>query len=483
MRRALGPAVLLAVVAGVAGVAEAQTRAGANGDARSIPPERIEAVDRFVARSRERLGLPGVAVSIATADSVLLAAGYGRGTSTGGPITAHTPFYIGSVTKTLTAALVAQLAADGRIDLDAPIETYLPDFTMRAPFAPRSITIRDLLTHRSGFSQWSGHDGRAQREGTFAHLAPSRAPGVRTEYSSLNFIVLGRVVEAVTGSSFPEHIAASLFQPLGMHDAFAGASDSARAGAVAHGHQSWFGIQIGRAEPDPPLHLIPAGFVAASAIDLARYGGTLIGRGEFANERLLDSSAVAAMIGPLDTAGRALAWGRSREGGTLMLEHAGNARTMSARVRLLPERGYAIAVAANTNSGPFFPATGDLMNGIQAILDGESAPVVWPRERLFKGALFIGTALTLVQLARRAHRWDDAGRPTHIDGSMRAIAPLALEVTGGAVLLFGVPRFFGVPLGTMHEYFPDLGVALVTSAVAGAAGGLLSAWTRSAARQ
>ena len=474
------PPLLVIAIAAFGPAAAGQATAAIDTAQRATLRSRVEAVDRFVARSRARLGLPGVAVSIASGDSVLLAAGYGGRTAAGNAIDGHTPFYIGSVTKTITAAVVAQLAAEGRLDVDAPIESYLPDFSMKPPFVPRSITVRHLLQHRSGFSQWSGHDGRAQREGQFTHLAPSRPPDARGVYSSLNFIALGRIVEEVSGQSYGLRVNEALLSPLRMRNAFVGTPDSIAARvSLAGGHQSYFGLQIGRGEPDPPRYLIPAGFVAASAADLGRYTGMLIGGGALAGERILTEATVNALLGPVDTAGRAMAWGRSRERGVLVLEHAGNARTSSARVRLVPERGYAIAVLTNTNSGPFFSATGDLMNGIHAILDGEPAPTVWPRERLFKAVLFVSTALTLAQLARRANRWNNAGRPTHIDGSARAIAPLALELVGSTVLVFGIPRYFGVPLGTMHEYFPDLGIALVTTAVAGAAGGVFSTWTRS----
>ncbi|MNC94610.1 hypothetical protein D3C83_115040 [compost metagenome] len=63
--------------------------------------------------------------------------------------------------------------------------------------------------------------------------------------------------------------------------------------------------------------------------------------------------------------------------------------------------------------------------------------------------------------------------------SARVLGPLALDVAGGAILLVGIPRYFGVPLSTMTEYFPDMSIALITSAGAGVAGGVLHAMTRS----
>lgn len=459
--------------------AAAQDRAPrAAPDSAGIPRHRLEAVERFVARSWSRLGLPGVAVSVATPDSVVLALGYGRGTLDGERITAHTPFHIGSVTKTFTAALAARLARDGVLELDAPIEEYLPDFTMGAPFTPGSLTVRHLLQHRSGLSQWSGHDRRAQHEGRFGHLAPTGPPGERAEYSSLNFIILGRILEEASGTAYARLLDDLLFGPVGMEDAFVeGQEDSP--GGLARGHQSWFGFQRPRREPSPPAYLVPAGFAGASAYDMGRYGGMLVGGGSFAGTRSLDEETAAAVMGPLDGPGRALGWGRRRVDGTLVLGHSGNARTAGARVRLVPEEGYAVTVLTNTNSGPLFGAADDLLDGVHAILRGEPAPYLWPRERLFKGVVLVGTVLSIVGMARRANEWGRAGYPIGLDASAGTLGRLALDVGGGAAILFGVPRYLGVPLSTMVEYFPDLGIALAASAGAGMAGGLLRAFTRS----
>jgi CubicO group peptidase (beta-lactamase class C family) len=180
----------------------------------------LEKVDSFIAKHRARFGWPGVAVSVGTPDSVVFARGYGTATLGGDPITERTPFHIGSVTKTFTALAAARLAEAGRLDLDAPVEEYLPRFTMQPPFVPRSIVVRHLLHHRSGVAQWDGHDRRAQTDGRFDPIAPRRAPGGEAEYSSLNYVILGRIVESVSGRPYAEHVAAAILEPLGMEDAF-----------------------------------------------------------------------------------------------------------------------------------------------------------------------------------------------------------------------------------------------------------------------
>lgn len=441
---------------------------------------RAATVERFVARHHARLGLPGVAVSVATPNGLLLAAGFGTDERTGERITGRTPIYIGSVTKTLTAAAVASLAAADSLDLDAPVERELPGFRLAPPFVAGSITPRHLLHHRSGLRQWSGHDGLAQREGRVSHIAPRRTPGGgAAEYSSLNYLLLGQLVTAASGEPYASYLRSVLFAPIGMSDAFV-AGRPPEGGRAATGHQSYFGLQRRLEEPLPPHYLIPAGFVAASATDLGRFSAMLLNDGVVDGRQVFDASTARAILSPMDSAGPAMAWGRWRLDGRIIHDHAGNARGSSARVRLDPEYGYAISIVANTNSGPFFSATGDLMDGIVAILGGHEAPSPWPRERLFKGVLLVGTALSLGQLYSRGRAWDRAGRPTTMATNGATLAPLAFDVVGGTFLLVGLPRLIGVPLGTMTEYFPDLGIALITSASAGMVGGVLRGWTRSA---
>lgn len=442
-----------------------------------VSTERLAAVERFVAKQRGRLGLPAVAVSIATPHEVVLAAAFGPEAESGA-ITARTPFFLGSVTKTLTASAALELWAEGRLDLDAPIESTLSDFSMRPPFEPRSITAHHLLQHRSGIRQWSGHDRRAQETGRADEIAPGGPPGAESEYSSLNYILLGRLVAAADGGGYADALRRHVLDPLGLADASVALAEPWPRN-LAPGHQSLFGFQVRRREPPPPPALVPAGFVAASVTDLGRFGGALVGSGRFAGAQVLDPAAVAATLGPLDAKGAALGWGRSRRHGALVLEHAGSSRTSAARVRLVPSAGLAISVLTNTNSGPFFSATAELVDGIHAILAGVPAPVVWPRERLLEGALALGVLFALAQMGRRVRAWSRAGRPIRMKPSARALRPFAFELAASAVVLVGVPRYFGVPLRTLVEYFPDLGFALWISAVAGVVGGLFLTLARS----
>jgi hypothetical protein len=212
---------------------------------------------------------------------------------------------------------------------------------------------------------------------------------------------------------------------------------------------------------------------------MGRYGGMLVGRGAIGGDRVVESRTVDGLLAPLGSTGPAMAWGRGRLHDTDVLGHDGNARTSSARVRLVPERGYAITVLVNTNTGPFLDSGTALLDGVHRILEGEPAPTLFPAERLLKGAILLGTLVSVGGMGLRGRDWRRAGYPVGLSGDAGTLRRLAFDVGGAAVLLVALPRFIGVPLPTLVAYFPDLGIPLVASAGAGLVGGVLRAFVRS----
>lgn len=454
------PAGLLAGLLVAAGGAPAGASEGA------VDAGRLRAlVEAQMRRSR----LPAVAVSIVGPGGELHSLALSRG---GEAITPDTPFLIGSVTKTLTAFAVAQLADAGRLSFDDPVVKHLPDFSLDADDGGRTITLRQLLTHTSGLRQWSGHDARAQREGRFGHIAPARPPGEAFEYSSLNYIVLGRVIEKVSGLAYGEYLRRHVFEPLGMKRSFTDLAE-ARGRGLARGHSYFYGLTIGREEAAAPGPLVPAGFVAASARDLGRYLVLLLGEGGHGGRQVVSAAVAREMLRPWngEPSGPAMAWGV----GTTRIGHAGSTPTFSARVALLPKERYGVVVLASVNSGPFAPGTGAVMDGIVRLLRGEEARAARPDEILLKLGLFLLVALGVARTARRLVEWRRRGSPRRLRPSRRVLQPLVLEAVAAVVVLFGIPRFVGVPLPTLLEYFPDLGLAMVM----GVATGLPGAWARS----
>ncbi|HYE27906.1 MAG TPA: serine hydrolase domain-containing protein [Allosphingosinicella sp.] len=219
-------------------------------------------------------------------DRILLGRSWGLADpGTRAPMTLDTPMFLASAGKMFTAVAVLQLVEAGRIDLDAPLGRYLTDYPNSAM---AKVTIRQLLTHRGG----TGDIGILRREEganrarvrTIADVvrlnggrAPDFPPGTKEDYSNYGFILLGAVIEKVTGRSYDDYIARHVFEPAGMKKS--GFPDKDHLRGVAVGYTRFFG-----AEPKlvANLDVLPwrgtsAGGGVASANDIRRFFDALKG--------------------------------------------------------------------------------------------------------------------------------------------------------------------------------------------------------------
>ena len=422
---------------------------------------------RFVETQMRLSRIPGVALAIVRPGEEVYSAAFA---SSGANITADSPFLIGSVTKTVTALAVAQLVDAGKLRFDDPVSVHLPRFAVGAPDSGRAITIRHLLTHTSGFSQWSGHDRRAQREARFDHISPVRPPGTVFEYSSLNYIILGQVVEAVSGMPYAEYVQREIFVPLEMRNSFLDLEEARRHGFV-RGHRYLYGLTIPGSESQKPAPLVPAGFMISTARDLGNYLSMLLNEGRFRDRQVVSPDALREMFRPWDGAptGAGMAWGIGRRS----IGHAGSTATFSARLSLMPAERTGIIVLTNVNSGPFLSGTAALMNGVTGIVRGEPAAPARPDEILLKVILLILVIAGVVRVIVLLRRWSRRRFPRRWVASRRVALPLIMELAGAVLVLVALPRWIGVPLLTIVEYFPDLGLAMLAGVVTGLSGAVI----------
>lgn len=166
-------------------------------------------------------GVPGALVLVADDAGALRAARGVANRATGDSLRATDRFRVGSITKTFVAACVLQLVAEGKLELDVPVERWLPGLVREG------ITVRHLLAHTSGLADYvddpsiTSGEASSPRELTRRALARATigAPGERYLYSSTNYLVLGLLVERVTGANLDEQLARRIFRPLELANA------------------------------------------------------------------------------------------------------------------------------------------------------------------------------------------------------------------------------------------------------------------------
>ena len=150
------------------------------------------AVDAYVTEQMNNLGIPGMALGIVRGGQITHVQGFGVADSSGRAVTPQTPFYIGSVTKSFTALAVMQLVEAGKIDLDAPVQTYLPWFELADKEASAKITVRNLLNQTTGISEkdgnrvWSTQQALEEYVRRLGTIQLTQPVGTTFQYSNTN---------------------------------------------------------------------------------------------------------------------------------------------------------------------------------------------------------------------------------------------------------------------------------------------------------
>ena len=326
--------------------------------ARELDPAAIE---RVAIDELHSTHTPGAAVVVISGDRVVFSRGYGvADVDTGAPVTPDLLFRLGSTTKMFTAAAVAGLAIEGKIEMDAPVSRYisgLDDSIGR-------LTANQLLSHTSGLHDeapmFGSHDETALGNGIRAWKADFlfAAPGRIYSYSNPGYWLAGYLAEVVSGKPYADVIADRLFKPLGMKRSTLRPT-MAMTWPLAQGHE----IENGKPAVIRPAADNaagwPAGSIFSSALDLSRFVIAFMNDGDLHGTQVLSprlirlmSSPHAQIPGDDQHYGYGLALSARR--GVQWVEHGGARAGYGSLIRMAPERKFAVIILAN-RSGSGMP--------------------------------------------------------------------------------------------------------------------------------
>jgi CubicO group peptidase (beta-lactamase class C family) len=488
-------AVLAALVLGAASFV---TRPGSDtpvANGAGAAPE-FAAIERFVEDEMAAQRIPGLALGIVKGNRIAYMRGFGKADDSGRPVTPQTPFIIGSVSKSFTALAIMQLVEAGKVELDAPVQRYLPWFRVADADASAQITVRHLLNHTSGLSTKTGRkfqgngdtsDGaleKAVRELGSADL--SARVGEKYQYSTINYSVLGLIVQTVAGRSYESYVQTEIFGPLQMRDSFTSQGAAERDG-LASGYHYWFGRP--RAA-DLPYNrgLVPAGYLISSAEDMTHYLIAQLNDGRYRTASVLSPAEIAELhqpVAPTPETGTSygMGWFVGPINDIPAIYHQGETPNFVAKAVLVPESRTGVIVLTNAdNSFDLFLSNrqGTIAEGVTSLLAGREPPSPPSRiPSLLVYALLFGL---LVMQARGIVRSVVALRNERL-GTGR-VGPwwrigfsLALNLAWAALVLVLVPKQLGVSLRVAAQGFPDLAYILIGSAVVALGWGVVrTAW-------
>ncbi|MGB9103796.1 MAG: serine hydrolase [Terriglobales bacterium] len=328
-------------------------------------------LDPYIRSSMQQWEVPGLAVAVIKNGEVVFLKTYGVKTQgQAAPVGAHTLFAIGSASKAFTAASLGMLVDEGKLRWDDRVTKHLPSFQVQDSYVTRELTVRDLLTHRSGVEPtdllfWGTKLDRDEIIRRLRYVRQSASLRSRWQYQNLMFITAGQIIPAVTGTTWDDFVRDRIFRPLGMNDTVV-SNRALRAGAdIATAHT----VIDGKMQPIPLINLDnagPAGSILSTVGDMAKWvrlqmhDGTLDGRTLFSKatsdemhrpQMLITTNEHSWLIGLAPQANftaYGLAWFMNDYRGHKIVHHGGQTDGMMCMVGYLPDRNLGWVVLSNT---------------------------------------------------------------------------------------------------------------------------------------
>lgn len=427
-------------------------------------------IDDFITSEMPISGAPGLAYAIVE-DGVIHADARGEmRIGSGRKVTPDTPFVLGSISKSFTAMAVMQLVEAGKVDLDTGISHYLDVFSGPSSGA---ITIRQLLSHTSGYSTLQGNqtptdltqsnDVLARQVKRIAQWPPAYEPGTKWEYSNANYEILGALIERVSGQEFARYIETMILRPIGMAHSFVG--DGKSHDAMATGHRPWFGTKRPIAGSMTDRGTAPQGGVIASTSDLARYLAIMMD----GQDDIISAKGKAAMMHPASAVSPFYGFGWFVDTGKGTVYHSGTTPGIETLATMVPAEKKGVVVLVNAGSGIGFGETMELRNGISARalgLDYAGEGSRWQQKALFVGL----TLLPLVFLSSMIWAWfhrDALRAKSGPSGLFSLWFPLLTTLGMAWTFFYLIPHLFGVSIGTLRLFQPDLALTMAANVVTG----------------
>lgn len=338
------------------------------GAARAETGSFLDELEAYAVRIMQEQQVLGMAYAIVKDDEVIYSKGFGvKDAATGAPVDVHTVFEIGSTSKAFTAALLAMLDDEDRIDWKDPVLEHLPEFAMMDPWVTREFQIADLVSQRSGMTPYSldlmAFLGFNREEIVRAVRFVEPISSFRSTFGYVNslFLAAAQIVEDKTGMSWEDNLDVSIFGPLGMTETTANPEVVATLTNIARGH---IGSASGEPWPIPDDWTYgdwidtygPAGGIRSNVLDMSNWIRMQLGRGTFEGNQLVSAENIAAMHDPKIFAGNqvfgevasyASAWIYNSFSPYPVVWHNGETSGMHSIVALIPKANIGLVVLTN----------------------------------------------------------------------------------------------------------------------------------------
>lgn len=314
-----------------------------------LPPGAVEEIGRVIRAEVERQKIPGLSAAAAVGEA-RWEDGFGTAdVENAVPATAETVYRTASVAKPITAVAVMQLVERGKIDLDAPIQTYVPSF----PEKKWPLTARHLLSHTGGVRWYRGDEINSTKHyargvdalAIFRDDTLEFEPGTRYHYSTYGYNLLGAAIEGASQMSFMDYVNENIFEPAGMSST---RDDDPRA-IIPHraaGYRRSRSGELRNSALSDTSNKVPGGGLCSTAGDLVAFARA------FQDGKLVRPETVAQMttmqrIRDREPIGYGLGWNLGRHDGRAEVSHGGRQPRVTTMLYTRPDRKLAVALMCN----------------------------------------------------------------------------------------------------------------------------------------
>jgi CubicO group peptidase (beta-lactamase class C family) len=403
-------------------------------------------VDQYMMDAMERLHIPGAALGIVKGDSIIYLKGYGISGPEQNPVTPQTPFILGSTSKSITALAVMQLVEEGKVDLEASVQRYLPWFRLKDKAASAEITVRDLLHQTSGISEYEGRATMASDNLPLEdHLRRmkdvplARSVGAIYQYSNLNYDILGGIIQSASRQPYGDYVKDHIFTPLNMGRSTAYIEEAEKNGLAA-GYQSIFGRMVATPRMEHTAS-VPDGNLISSAEDMSNYLIAQMNGGKFEGHSLLSVAGIDLMHKPAALIKEGEYYGMGWIISDNKVWH--NGTTESSASYLIMEGEYGIILLFN--SIDYLSSYDDISLGIKQLLQGQEVsvnnlPDSQKTHLIINGILLFIVVLYLLSL-RGLIKWKHAKSLTKRGLTIRLMNLILMNAIIPLTILLGVPKF------------------------------------------
>lgn len=341
--------------------------------------EKIQKIEQFVEEQRAISKIPGISLVIVEKGKTVYEKGFGYAdVKSKTPVTSNTLFELGSTSKAFTGLAILQLEREGLLKRSDDVQKYIPWFKLKYNGEPQSITISQLLYHTSGIPYNSIYDIPKSNESNALELTVNklldqplnRQPGSSFQYATLNYDVLGLVVEKVAKQPFDVYIKHHILEPIYMNDSFVGLHQ-VKSNEMASGYK--IGLMRDQ-QYTPPIYRgnVPAGYMISNTNDIAKWLKLQLGNSQIysIDKKMIQESHIPDQsVEPFDKdTYYASGWGVMERDKKQYIFHAGENPTFTSYFVMQPDEQLGVAILSNMNSS----YTTDIGQGVMDLWEGKN---------------------------------------------------------------------------------------------------------------